>query len=108
MHHEASPTDIHWYWVLYNIPATIQSLSKNASGIGTTGTNSVNERAEYAPPCSQGPGIKSYIFTIYALSEYPNINLAPEVVNRDSLLNAIQGITLSNACMKVYYSRKIK
>jgi hypothetical protein len=59
MHHEASPTDIHWYWVLYNIPSSVLSLPKNVAGIGTLGNNSVNGKKEYAPPCSQVPGLKN-------------------------------------------------
>jgi len=108
MHHEASPNDIHWYWVLYNIPAAFTSLPKNVEGIGTLGNNSVNDRIEYAPPCSQGPGKKYYILTVYALSERVEIAVPPEEVNRDVLLEAMNGITLSSAYMTVWYSRNIK
>jgi phosphatidylethanolamine-binding protein (PEBP) family uncharacterized protein len=108
MHHVASPTDIHWYWVLYNIPAGINNLPKNVSGIGTLGTNSVNDKTEYAPPCSQGPGIKAYTYTIYALSKNPSMSVSPDQVTREVLLNAIEGITIASAKMTVYYSRNIK
>jgi phosphatidylethanolamine-binding protein (PEBP) family uncharacterized protein len=108
MHHEASPTDVHWYWVLYNIPATVNSLCKNITGVGTLGTNSVNDQTEYAPPCSQGPGIKAYSITIYALSQFPTINYAPDEVTREVLLNTIESITLSKASITVYYIRDIK
>lgn len=105
MHHEASPTDIHWYWVLYYIPASVHGLSKNVSGIGILGTNSVNDKNEYAPPCSQGPGIKAYTYTVYALSSNPVINVPQVEVTRQVLLDAIDEITLSSAKMTVYYSR---
>jgi Raf kinase inhibitor-like YbhB/YbcL family protein len=105
MHHEASATDIHWYWVLYNIPASVHSIPKNVSGIGTLGTNSVNDRNQYAPPCSQGPGIKAYTFTIYALSSDSVINTPQSEVTREVLLNAIEEIILSSSKMQVYYSR---
>lgn len=108
MHHEASPTDIHWYWILYNIPASVHSLPRNVSGIGILGTNSVNDKNEYAPPCSQGPGLKAYTFTVYALSEDPVINNPQSEVTREILLNAIKNITLSSSKMRVYYSRKLK
>lgn len=107
MHHEASPTDIHWYWVLYNIPATINSLSRNATGIGTLGTNSVNDRTEYSPPCSQGPGIKAYTYSVYALSRIPVITVSASQVTREVMLSAIKDITISSAKMTVYYSRNI-
>jgi phosphatidylethanolamine-binding protein (PEBP) family uncharacterized protein len=108
MHHEASPTDIHWYWVLYNIPASVHSLPKNVSGIGTLGTNSVNDKNEYAPPCSQGPGIKAYTYTIYALSSNPVISVPQAEVTRQVLLDAIDEITLSSTKMTVFYSRNVK
>jgi phosphatidylethanolamine-binding protein (PEBP) family uncharacterized protein len=108
MHHEASPTDIHWYWIMYNIPSNVHSLPRNVAGIGTLGTNSVNDRNEYAPPCSQGPGIKAYNFIIYALSTNPELSVPQKEVTRQILLDAIDNITLSSAKMTVYYSRKVK
>lgn len=105
MHHVASSTDIHWYWILYNIPATVQNLPKNVSGIGTLGTNSINDKMEYSPPCSQGPGGKAYIFTLYALSEMVTTNVASDEVNQEILLTAIEGITISSTSMTVWYSR---
>jgi phosphatidylethanolamine-binding protein (PEBP) family uncharacterized protein len=108
MHHVASPIDIHWYWVLYNIPAYINNLPRNVSGTGILGINSVNDKTEYAPPCSQGPGIKAYTYTIYALSQTPSFSVSPDSVTREVLLNAIEAITLSSAKMAVYYSRIIK
>jgi phosphatidylethanolamine-binding protein (PEBP) family uncharacterized protein len=107
MYHVASPIDIHWYWILYNIPSTIDSLSKNVSGIGILGSNSVNGLAEYAPPCSQGPGRKDYIITVYALSSQVLLDVSPEDVSRDVFLNAIEGSVLSNASMTVWYSRNV-
>ncbi|MFN8256751.1 MAG: YbhB/YbcL family Raf kinase inhibitor-like protein [Bacteroidales bacterium] len=108
MHHEASPTDIHWYWILYNIPAMVNSLPKNTTGIGTLGTNSVNDKTEYAPPCSQGPGEKTYIYTVFALSDNPTFAVAPELVDMEVFLNAIKDITISSASLSVVYSRVIK
>jgi gluconolactonase len=106
MHHEASPTDIHWYWVVYNIPADVNSLPKNITGIGTLGNNSVNGRTEYTPPCSKGPGPKIYTYTVYALSAEPQLSVPASQVNRAVLLDAIRDITLSSAELNVTYSRK--
>ncbi|GEM_PF-432478 len=105
MHHVASPEDIHWYLVLYDIPADVTNLPKNFSGFGTLGTNSVNDRTEYAPPCSKGPGPKEYIYTVYALSAQPQIDVSPAQVNRAVLLDAIRGITLASAELHVIYTR---
>ena len=108
MHHEASPTDIHWYWIIYNIPSTVTSLAKNVSGIGILGTNSVNDRTQYAPPCSQGPGAKAYTYTLYALSATPVITVPAAQVDREKMLETIENITIASTKMRVFYSRNIK
>jgi phosphatidylethanolamine-binding protein (PEBP) family uncharacterized protein len=105
MHHVASMTDIHWYLVLYNIPVTVTSLLKNFTGVGTLGTNSVNDRTEYAPPCSKGPGDKTYTYTVYALSAQPQLSVPASQVTRTVLLEAIQDITLASAELNVVYAR---
>ncbi len=105
MHHVAAPDDVHWYWVLYNLPADVTSLAKNVRGVGTLGTNSVNDRNEYAPPCSKGPGDKVYTYTVYALSAQPQLSVPAAQVNRATLLEAIQDITLASAEMQVAYAR---
>jgi phosphatidylethanolamine-binding protein (PEBP) family uncharacterized protein len=69
MHHFDPTGNKHVYWVLYNIPANVQSLPSNASGIGSMGINTVNRRNAYAPPCSKGPGPKQYLITLYAVSK---------------------------------------
>ena len=108
MHHVAAPDDVHWYWVLYNLPVSTTSLPENASGIGALGTNSVNGRNEYAPPCSKGPGEKIYTLTLYALSAQPELSLAASQIDRDALLEAIQGITLESVELKVRYTRNME
>jgi Raf kinase inhibitor-like YbhB/YbcL family protein len=105
MHHVAAPEEIHWYWVLYNIPADVTSLPKNVTGIGTLGNNINNGLIEYSPPCSQGPGDKEYIYTVYALSAQPQITVPAEEVDRDTLLTAIQNITLASAELHTIYAR---
>ena len=106
MHHVASPQDIHWYWVLYNLPADVTSLTKNSQGVGTLGNNSVNGKTEYAPPCSKGPGPKVYTYTVYALSSQPQFSVPASEVSRQVLLDAIQDITLASAELNVTYTRK--
>ena len=108
MHHEASPTDIHWYWVVFNIPLSVNSLPENMTGIGTLGNNSVNGNVVYSPPCSQGPGVKKYIFTVYALSSSPNLSVPNSEVSREVLLDAIKDITIESTTLPVKYSRNIK
>ena len=76
MHHIDPQGVVKWYWTLYDIPADVLSLPKNVKGVGTLGNNSVNRRREYAPPHSKGPGPKTYIYTVYALSAPPQITVA--------------------------------
>jgi gluconolactonase len=107
MHHVAPDNAIHWYWVVYDIPATLTSLAKNIdlTNIGILGTNSVNDRNEYAPPCSKGPGDKEYIYTVYALSTQPQISVLASQVTRAVLLDAIKDITLASSELHVVYAR---
>jgi gluconolactonase len=104
MHHLAPDNAIHWYWVVYNIPADTSSLAKNVSGIGTIGTNSVNKELAYAPPCSKGPGDKEYIYTVYALSE-PLVSVPPTLATREAMLTAIKDITIASAELHVVNAR---
>jgi Raf kinase inhibitor-like YbhB/YbcL family protein len=105
MHHIDPEGKVKWYWILYNIPANIHSLPKNVEGIGTLGNNSINGRTEYAPPHSKGPGPKTYVYTVYALSESPQITVPPEQVNREVLLAAMKGHILASVELKVVYTR---
>jgi gluconolactonase len=105
MDHIASPTDIHWYFLLYNIPANVTSLPKNFNNIGNLGTNSVNDRTEYAPPCSKGPGDKTYTYTVYALSTEPVSAISESQVTRTVLLESIKDSILARAELKVVYAR---
>jgi Raf kinase inhibitor-like YbhB/YbcL family protein len=104
MHHVA-PDQTKWYWILYNIPADVKSLPKNVKGVGTLGNNSVNRRTEYAPPHSKGPGPKTYIYTVYALSAPPKITVPPPEVSREVLLTAMKDLILGSAELRVVYTR---
>ena len=105
MHHIDPQGLTKWYWTLYNIPANVHSLPKNVAGIGTLGNNSVNHRAGYAPPHSKGPGPKTYILTVYALSAPVQISLPPAEVNRNVLLTAMKDIVLDSAELRLVYDR---
>ena len=108
MHHIDPAGKTKWYWILYNIPATITNLPKNVNGIGTLGNNSVNDRTEYAPPHSKGPGPKTYVYTVYALSAPPQLTVPPSEVNREVLLAAMKDITLASADLSVTYTRSMQ
>jgi Raf kinase inhibitor-like YbhB/YbcL family protein len=105
MDHFPGPGDVKWYWTLYNIPASVHSLPKNARGIGVAGNNSVNRNLGYAPPHSKGPGAKTYFITVYALSAPLEISLPPASVNRNVLLTAMKDRVLDSAQLKFTYDR---
>jgi phosphatidylethanolamine-binding protein (PEBP) family uncharacterized protein len=106
MHHVA-PDQTKWYWIVYDIPAGAASLPKNVRSVGTLGNNSVNGRAEYAPPHSKGPGAKTYIYTLYALSGPVKLDAKPADVSRDLLLAAMKDKILATAELHVVYSRDV-
>ncbi|MBL9209021.1 MAG: YHYH protein [Opitutaceae bacterium] len=105
MHHVDPEGKTKWYWTLYDIPAAVSALPRNAGGIGTPGTNSVNRRVGYAPPHSKGPGEKTYVLTLYALAAPLQLAVPPAEVDRDVLLAAMRDITLGTATLPVVYSR---
>ena len=106
MHHVA-PDMTKWYWILYDIPATTTTLPKNVRNVGKLGNNSVNGRCEYAPPHSKGPGEKTYIYTVYALSSPVKVNVQPADVTRDVLLAAMKDKVLASSELRVVYSRMV-
>ena len=57
----------HYEWVLYNIPTSMRSIPPGG-GVGMLGKNFQNKNL-YAAPCSQGPGEKTYTFTLFAYTE---------------------------------------
>ena len=104
--HHIDPQGItKWYWTLYNIPASVTNLPKNVKDIGTLGNNSVNGQVGYAPPHSKGPGQKTYVLTVYALSALMQISMPPAEVNREVLLAAMKNHILASAELKVVYDR---
>jgi len=105
MHHVDPNGLIKWYWLLYDIPADVQALPKNVQSIGTLGGNSENNRLGYAPPQSQGPGPKTYVYTLYALSAAIPLGVPPARATRDTLLAAMKGRILASATLSVVYSR---
>ena len=104
MDHLAPGNVMKHYWTMWDIPATTTSLPKNVSGIGKLGT-SFKGQIGYEPPHSQGPGAKTYVLTVYALSAPLQITQQPRDVNRDVLLAAMEGKVLASASLSVISTR---
>ena len=100
--HIPQPGEIKSYWVVYDIPANTTKLPKNATAIGRLGRND-HDRTAYDPMCSKGPGVKQYAVTVYALSK--ELNLKPDSVNREVLLEAIEDCTLAEGTLTYNYAR---
>ena len=94
-----------WNWVLYNIPATTTGLSANVSGVGTLGAADDGAGTAYAAPCSQGPGAKTYTFTLYALSALPTLSATASANTGAVVTAAIASLTLGRAVLDVTSTR---
>ncbi len=105
MHHVPPTGDKHVYMLVYNIPNSVNGLTEKSANVGLFGINTVNGKTEYTPPCSQGPGAKLYVLTVYALSAEPVLGVAQSKVTMDILLAAISKTTLGTAVMNVNYTR---
>lgn len=105
MHHITKDNDTHVYMVVANIPTATRELKGGDTKVGTWGQNTVNRKNAYAPPCSQGPGDKTYTITLYALSAEAKLPAANTPLTRDALLTAIKDITISTTTLEVKYAR---
>ena len=105
MDHLAPGNEMKSYWVMWDIPAKVTNLPKNVKGMGKLGVGFKGEEG-YEPPHSQGPGEKTYVLHVYALSAEP----APKAtgrggVTREDLIAAMEGKILAKADLSVVYSR---
>jgi phosphatidylethanolamine-binding protein (PEBP) family uncharacterized protein len=97
------PEGLRWYWTMYNIPATESGVIAGHN-VGSVGTNVVNNHNEYAPPCSKGPGPKTYTIHLYALSDSIAIT-SPEKVTESTLRNAMEGLILDTDSISASFER---
>jgi hypothetical protein len=97
--------DKHVYIVLYNIPSSTLSIPDNSKTIGVFGINTVDGKPTYTPPCSQGPGAKVYVLTLYALNAAPTLTVPNTQVTMDILLAGMKNKIVDSAVMSVTYSR---
>ena len=104
MDHLAPGNVVKSYWTMWDLPASTTSLPKNVKGVGKLGT-SFKGQLGYEPPHSQGPGAKTYVLTVYALSGPPQLTQPPREVSREVLLTAIRDKVLASASLSVVYTR---
>nr|MBP6785449.1 YHYH protein [Verrucomicrobiales bacterium] len=104
MDHLAPGNEMKGYWTMWGIPADVTSLPKNVEGVGKLGVGFKGEIG-YEPPHSQGPGAKTYVLHVYALSAEPEIAEPADNVSREVLLAAIEDKILAQADLSVVYTR---
>lgn len=100
MDHVTPDGDRKWYWTLYDIPVSAASLPKNVTDIGKLGAG-FKGVVGYEPPHSKGPGAKTYVITLFALSESLQLGGQP---GREELLAAMKGRVLANSSLRVVHS----
>jgi phosphatidylethanolamine-binding protein (PEBP) family uncharacterized protein len=100
MDHVTPDGDQKWYWTVYDIPASATSLPKDSQRIGKIGTGFKGEIG-YEPPHSKGPGAKTYVITMYALSEPLKVAGSP---GREELIAAMKDKVLASSSLRVVHS----
>lgn len=100
-----TPGTVKYDWVLYHIPATTTSLAQDTFLVGTVGVGDDGPGTIYDPPCSQGPGAKTYTITLYALSAAPTFTVPASQVTGELVASEISSLTLGSATLNLSYSR---
>lgn len=104
MHHLDPEGKTKWYWILYNIPPSVQSLAKNSRNIGILG-NSFRGQIGYEPPHSKGPGAKTYVLTLFAISRPLEITIPAAKVDFETVMTAMKGSILAATDLSVIHTR---
>jgi Raf kinase inhibitor-like YbhB/YbcL family protein len=94
------------HWILYNIPASVNSLHEGISTNGILDTGAIQGRNDmtklgYYGPCPGDGNIHHYIFTVYAVDEYFQMPAAW----RDQVVKAMQGHVLAQGQLTGTYQR---
>jgi hypothetical protein len=100
MEHTDREGEVKSYWLLANLPASLHSLAANAQGVGAVGS-SFRGKQGYEPPHSRGPGLKTYTLRLFALSKTLSLPADQKTWQRQSLLQAMQGLVLGSAVLEV-------
>ncbi|MFP4438241.1 MAG: YbhB/YbcL family Raf kinase inhibitor-like protein [Chloroflexaceae bacterium] len=98
-----APSGTFTHWILFNLPADIQTLPEEGSSLGTIGKNDFGKVA-YGGPCPPpGDQAHRYYFALYAL-DIPTLNLE-EGTNRGKVEAAMQGHIVGKALLMGRYAR---
>jgi phosphatidylethanolamine-binding protein (PEBP) family uncharacterized protein len=100
MDHVTPDGDKKWYWTVYDIPSGTTSLPKDSQKIGKIGTG-FKGQIGYEPPHSKGPGAKTYVLTMYALSNPLEVSGTP---GREELITAMKDKVLASSSLRVVHT----
>jgi Raf kinase inhibitor-like YbhB/YbcL family protein len=95
------------HWILYNLPLESSHLAEGVPRSevlpngAKQGVNTGNEIG-YAGPCPPGESVHRYVFTLYALDTMLN---PPSPVNKEQLMNAMEGHVLAAGQLMGRYHR---
>jgi len=101
-----APVGLWVHWVIFDIPATVNSLPEKVSrqeeipGLGKNGKNTSGHLG-YDGPCPPG-GTHRYYFKLYALDTMLNLKAG---LTKDELLKAMKGHVLEEAQLMGRYKR---
>ena len=90
MHDPDAPLVDYVHWIVWEIPATTDSVAANSVPVGAVQGLNTYEENKYEGPCPPS-GTHRYMFELYALDT--NLGLSP-ATHREELLKAIQGHVL--------------
>lgn len=98
-----APSKVWVHWVLYNIPANIDTIAENMPASSfTQGSTDFNGAQHYGGPCPPS-GNHRYHFTLYALDTMLDL---PAGATKRQLLTAIKGHILAETTLIGTYQHK--
>lgn len=99
-----APSRTFTHWVLFDIPATVQTLAEGVSDVGTDGQASFGETG-YGGPCPPpGHGPHRYFFKLYALDT--TLSGVEAGASRSDVESAMQGHVLAEGQIMGRYERE--
>jgi Raf kinase inhibitor-like YbhB/YbcL family protein len=100
-----APGKIWVHWIVYNLPATVNTLSEGASIAGLGGKEGVTDfgKQSYGGPCPpKGHGLHHYHFKLYALDTMLDL---PAGATQEQVMNALNSHKLAEAELVGTYKR---
>jgi Raf kinase inhibitor-like YbhB/YbcL family protein len=99
-----APSGLFTHWLLFDIPATVQTLDSGQPVVGIAGVNDFQE-PDYRGPCPPvGDEAHGYRFTLYAL-DVPSLGLSQRATRRE-VEGSLRDHVLGQAQLRGRYGRR--